>query len=473
MNTSQYIQHLPLTPLLHPWLKKLLEHPELLHTAIEEHGSPINLLSILPFQENIQDYQAVFEKLKLKHKIFFARKANKCLDFPVAAKHLGEGVDTASYRELKQCLDVGILAKDIILTAAVKNRQLLELAVDHQVTVVLDNLDEWDLLQQIVQEKQKEITVNIRLGGFDYEGKTLSTRFGFTLNEAFKFIENIHQNYPMVQYTGLHFHLNGYSVEQRAAAIEQSLQLIDRLHNKGINTYSLDIGGGILMNYLSDKSEWKAFLHELKRAVLEERAPITYQNDALGMIKINHQLFGEPTVYPYYNELNKSRFLQEILTSESSIYKQPLFKLLRERAIEVRMEPGRSLLDQCGVTVAKVAFRKRNSNMDWLFGLEMNRTQLRSSSADFLLDPIHISQSTDASEYGAVEGFLVGTYCLEQELILKRKIAFNTFPQVGDLIVFPNTAGYMMHFFESEAHLFELAKNLTIEGNAIELCEGL
>jgi len=33
-------------------------------------------------------------------------------------------------------------------------------------------------------------------------------------------------------------------------------------------------------------------------------------------------------------------------------------------------------------------------------------------------------------------------------------------PQVGDLVIFVNTAGYMMHFFESSAHLFPLATNL-------------
>ncbi|MCI0922230.1 Y4yA family PLP-dependent enzyme [Sphingobacterium rhinopitheci] len=473
MSTNQHIQHLPLTPLLHPWIKELIGHPELLLSAIEEHGSPINVHSLAPFGENIQAYQEVFQKFGLKYKIFFARKANKCIVFPLAASKQGQGADTASFRELKQCLDAGIAPKDLILTAAVKNRQLLELAVEHQITVVLDNMDEWDLLQQIVRDKQKEITVNVRLGSFHFEGKTLPTRFGFTSEEAFLFIQKIRKEEPLLRFSGLHFHLNGYSVEQRVTAIEQSLELIDRLYEQGINTESLDIGGGFLMNYLSDKFEWENFHRELKRAVLDEREPITYQNDALGMIKLNNQLYGEPTVYPYYNELHKTDFLKSILTSISSTQQQPLFELLRKRNIELRMEPGRSLLDQCGITVAKVAFRKKDSDGNWLFGLEMNRTQLRSSSADFLLDPIHIPQTENLENTDYCEGYLVGSYCLEQELILKRKLAFSQFPQVGDLLIFPNTAGYMMHFFESEAHLFELAKNLVVVGNVLYFCDGL
>jgi diaminopimelate decarboxylase len=307
----------------------------------------------------------------------------------------------------------------------------------------------------------------VRLGGFTFEDKLLPTRFGFRLDEALEFISNMHQKEPLALFTGLHFHLNGYSIPQRAAAIEQSLSLIDRLKESGINTISLDIGGGYLMNYLSDKSQWEDFHSQLKLAVLGNREPITYQNDSLGIIKINDKLYGEPTVYPYYNELHKAEFLKAILSSNSTSHRKPLFELLHERCIELRMEPGRSLLDQCGITVAKIAFRKKDTEGNWLFGLEMNRTQLRSSSADFLLDPIHIPTANKNLADSAVEGFLVGAYCLEQELILKRKIAFSKFPQVGDLLIFPNTAGYMTHFFESEAHLFELATNLIIDEESL------
>ena len=32
---------------------------------------------------------------------------------------------------------------------------------------------------------------------------------------------------------------------------------------------------------------------------------------------------------------------------------------------------------------------------------------------------------------------------------------------IDDFVAFVNTAGYMMHFFETEAHLFELSQNLS------------
>lgn len=451
---------LPLTPILHRWIQDIIEQPITLFRAIEQHGSPINIHHLAPLEENIDAYVGVLTKYNITHKIFFARKANKCLELAQAAAHAGQGVDTASYRELQQCVESGIANRQLVLTAAVKNRSLLELALQHDITVVLDNEDELQLAQDVAQEKKRTMEINIRVGGFFVENQRLPTRFGFPIDRAVACVSGLADKYPNLVYTGLHFHLNGYSVSERVAAIEQSVRVIDELANEGIHTKSLDIGGGILMNYLQSEQEWLDFHQALREAVLGKRSALTYQNDALGMVKIDGQLHGEPTVYPYFNKLHKEHLLEAILTTPSSIFNVPIHQLFTARNLEFRMEPGRSLLDQVGCTVAKVAFRKEDSEGRLLVGLEMNRTQLRSSSADFLLDPIHLPKREDQEAKDPCYAYLVGSYCLEQELILKRKVRLKSFPEIGDLILFPNTAGYMMHFYESEAHLFELAKNV-------------
>lgn len=466
MNTTTPYIHLPLTPIIHPWVTQFLTLRNTLQQTLQAKGSPLNIHCLRPFEQNMRSYQAVLDRYGIKHRIYFARKANKCLAFANCAAQLGQGVDTASYRELQQCLAIGIPASQLICTAAVKNRKLLELAVGHGVSIVLDNMDEYNLLNEVVADSGRDATVVVRVGGFDKpqnQGRLFS-RFGFLPREARRLIVQLEQE-NRIHYSGLHFHLNGYSVAERVLAIEQSLALSDELAALGIKTPTLDIGGGYLVNYLQNKQELDAFVNELKRAVLGQRPPLTFQNDGLGILNIDEQLYGGPQVYPYYNELSKERFLEAILNSRSTLYGEPIHRLISDRGIELRMEPGRSLLDQAGMTVASVAFRKYDTEGNLLVGLEMNRTQLRSSSADFLLDPIHLTAETEDT-LGAQEphyGYLVGAYCLEQELILKRKIKFLRFPQVGDIVVFPNTAGYMMHFFESEAHLFELAKNLVFD----------
>lgn len=468
-------KHYSLTPIVSRWMNDLCEKKDLVYQAIARYDSPINIHCKDNFTENIDAYSAVFQSYGLRSKIYFARKANKSLLFPLSSWKANQGVDTASYREITQCLDANIPPQALVCTAAVKNRQLLEMLVNNGIEIVLDNEDEIALLHQICEEIGRKASVIVRLCGFRKDNGILPSRFGFFMEDAFDLISSRIGNpneLPHFEYKGLHFHLNGYSVEERALALHQSSRLIKRLAELEIRSESLDMGGGILMNYLSDEREWKDFRQALRCALIGEISPITYNNDGLGIILHEGEPIGEMNVYPYFNKINKGTLLHKILETEFD--GQPLHQLLASLDVEIRMEPGRSLLDQCGITVAKVAFRKRDTSGNFLVGLEMNRTQLRSSSADFLLDPIHIQQSeSEESADEQIDGYLVGAYCLEQELILKRKLRFKTTPKIGDLFVFVNTAGYMMHFYESEAHLFPLAENLVYDSEKEQIREDI
>jgi diaminopimelate decarboxylase len=114
-----------------------------------------------------------------------------------------------------------------------------------------------------------------------------------------------------------------------------------------------------------------------------------------------------------------------------------------------------------------VEFRKRRRDGVWMIGLAMNRTQCRSTSDDFLVDPLLLRPDTTGAELvddgsEAIEGFLVGAYCIERELLTWRKLRFPDGVQVGDIVIFPNTAGYLMHILESSSHQMPLARNLIV-----------
>lgn len=454
-----------LTPHISEWMRAALNDRPMLATLFEEYGSPLNLHHLQPFGDNYRAYAEVMEQHKLRHLIFFARKANKCVGFVQEAERLGFGVDTASYRELKQCLDNGCHPDRLVLTAAIKNEALVHLAVSHDVLIVVDNRDECALVNAVAHKLGKKPAVGVRIGGFEVDGERLYTRFGFPVIEAVDFVgQELEENYEQLRFAGFHFHLNGYSPRERGAALVETVQCAAALRERGIETQFIDMGGGLLMNYLRDKGQWEAFMRALKQAVQGERPPVTFGNNSLGLQVVDGQVYGEPSVYPYYNELAGPDFLAEVLTYQGGDG-QTAAQLLREYDIQLRMEPGRSMLNQTGMTVAKVAFRKWDSREDLLVGLEMNRSQLFSSSADFLLDPLMVYHEKETvaalpPEVGTAEGYFVGAYCLEQDIVLKRKLPFAHIPEIGDWVAFPNTAGYMMHFYETEAHLFELATNL-------------
>ncbi len=89
-----------------------------------------------------------------RFRIFFARKANKALALVDEAKRLGLGVDVASASELRQVLDRGVEASDVVVTAAVKPRAMLELCLDSGATIVIDNADELDAPRRAAGAKQ-------------------------------------------------------------------------------------------------------------------------------------------------------------------------------------------------------------------------------------------------------------------------------------------------------------------------------
>ena len=465
------LKYPPLTAVTSQWMTDLLDNHQLLDNLFKEYGSPINIHNAGPFEKNYELFKQVLEKHGLDHTIFFARKANKCRIFVKEAIRLGFGVDSASYQELIGCLDLGCDPNKLVLTAAVKNEQLVRLALQQGVLMILDNIDECELADKLAGELGLTPKVGIRVSGFYDKEKKLYSRFGFDIDHIAEFITShfgCGNRFENLRFDGFHFHLNGYSMVQRSEALLQTINLADRLLTHGFQTSFIDMGGGILINYLSDKFEWEEFWSELKKAVREERPPVTFGNRGLGFELIINELYGEPDVYPYYNEINKENFLDKVLTYKNQKGETPATRL-RERGIELRMEPGRSLLDQTGITIAKVIHRKNDMRGNRLIGLGMNRNQLASSSADFLVDPLYISVHNDSKEKKATPLFFTGGYCLEQDLILKRKIVLPQLPEVGDIICFPNTAGYMMHFYETQSHLFDLATNLVINQDSDEI----
>lgn len=85
--------------------------------------------------------------------------------------------------------------------------------------------------------------------------------------------------------------------------------------------------------------------------------------------------------------------------------------------------------------------------------------------------PLLVAVDGDQPRTGAVQGWLTGAYCTEAELLTRRRLRFPNGVAGGDLVVFPNTAGYLMHFVESRSHRFPLARNLVVvvTANAVEL----
>ena len=454
----------PLTARLRDWQRDLLDRPDVLERLLDEYGSPLNLIAPGPMAANLAELERVASAHRVGFRAYFARKANKSLALVDRALVLGAGVDVAGEQELAQALSRGACGEDIVLTAAIKTRALLELCANEGAPCVIDNADELALARAVAADGERLLPIGFRLALSGAAAGRPPTRFGVTAEEIRELAAGLGPAAGGgLRLDGIHFHVDGYDPADRARGLREAIALADALAENGHGLRWIDIGGGIPMRYLADPRQWPRFWEEQGAALRGERPPLTYLAHGLGLREQDGEVVGSPSVYPAAQSLVRGPWLDAVLRAEASELGAPtLAGALNQRGLQLRCEPGRSLLDGCGMTLARVAFRKRGAAGDDLVGLEMNRTQLRTTADDSMIDPLLVRPPGAGEPSEPLDGYLVGAYCIERELISWRRLRFPAGVAVGDIAAFPNTAGYFMHILESSSHQMPLARNLVI-----------
>ena len=435
----------PLTARLEPWMAELLADPAAVDGLVPE-GSPANVHDAAPFARNVAELRSAAAGRGVELGVFFARKADKALAYVREARRVGAGVDVAGLEELRQTLAEGV--GRVIVTAAVKTAALVDESVAAGATLSIDNADELARVRAAADRQGRRALAALRLSGFEHGGRTLPSRFGFDVGECLEAAGSLGRR---VRLDGLHFHLDGYDAAQRASAAHACLDLVPALREAGHPAAFLDIGGGVPMSYLDSAAEWAAFWE----AVDDRPEEVTFDGT-------RYRRGDGRSCYPYHQSPTRAAWLEGLLDMPDA-EGRGLAGRLRDLSVELRCEPGRSVLDGCGMTLARVEFRKACPTSlhplgGTLVGLAMNRTQCRTTSEDFLVDPLLVP--CGGGRTAPTAGFLVGSYCMESEVLTKRRLEFPRGVGLGDVAAFPNTAGYLMHFLESRSHQFPLAPNL-------------
>ena len=421
----------PLEARLEPWARSLVDDPAAAQGLLDAYSSPVNVLDAAPMLRNVGELVDAAAGEGVELRVFYARKANKALTFVDTVRDAGHGVDVASENELRQVLARGVPGERVILSAAVKTDALLRLAVDNGVVISADSRDEYDRISTL--SSGEPALVAPRLAP-DPEAMP-PTRFGERFAAWAQHLEKPREN---VRVVGVHVHLHGYAAADRRAALTEAIALTDALRHAGHAPEFIDLGGGVPMSYLDSGAQWRAWGEAIATQREGYGEAFTWKADPLR------------TTYPYWQRPTRGEWLREVLADGLGV-------ALTSRGLRLHLEPGRSLLDGCGLILAQVAFVKERSDGVPLVGLHMNRTQCRTTSDDYLVDPLLVQRSAPSAE---LEAFLVGAYCIEDELILRRKVRFPRGVATGDIVAIPNTAGYFMHILESASHQIPLAKNV-------------
>jgi diaminopimelate decarboxylase len=452
-----------LTPSLAPVVHHFLQNFTEVMTLPSTFGSPLNLLFPGSMTEASRAFAQVMKQHDVQGKIHYAHKPNKSQALVKQAYADGNAIDVASAGELLDALAAGFTGESIEATGP-KNKAFLLLALQQRCTITVDSLDELELLLRYAQRLQLRASLLIRWNGLHSHGQQIlskESRFGISV-ERFNDVMTTCQD-ELLDLRGFAFHIDTTSESEKVAAIEHCLLLLLRAQEMGFSLNIINIGGGFKVNYLAHQQEWDAYTTAIKQSIAGEIPPLTWNNTGYGFKLVDTQVRGAPTYYQYYNRIAGPAFLDHLLCASLKCFEQrTVAQVLNDLLLELWIEPGRALLDQCGLTLATVTFVKQSLKEEWLVGVDMNKSNLSSIEDEMFCDPLilHEPSSTDLSPAQGV--YFVGNLCQEHDVIYRHKTFLPHLPQRDDVAVFVNTAAYHMDFNESSSIGHPTAKKFVV-----------
>ncbi|MGH3786452.1 MAG: Y4yA family PLP-dependent enzyme [Pseudonocardiaceae bacterium] len=420
------------------WVDRLRRDPRLLADMTEAVRGPFHVIYPTQFGVNLAAFRNVMATAGVAGTVYFGKKANKSASWPRQCAEAYCGVDVASVPELVHSLAQGVRGKDLVVTGPAKNDELLRLAIRHGSLIAVDALDELD---RIIMLAKPRWLARILLRVLPAANPT--SRFGLTEAESEHALARCISESHNTRLEGFSFHLSGYDVAPR---VWQASELIDRCiaaRDMGLPAEAVSIGGGFAVNYLSEAS-WLEFNREYRDSWFHAQ-----------------RTFRE--FYPYHQEPVGADMLAAVLSGSVTSAHVDLADKLAKTGTRLLIEPGRSLLDGCGFTVFPVlGFKNRSGyGIVTVARLSMSLSEQWFVS-EYLPDPILWPDTGTSEPTSACVG---GSSCLEVDMLTWRKIRFDRVPQVGDLLIYPNTAGYQMDSNESEFHQLPLPPKIVISAD--------
>ena len=416
------------------WFQQVAADPSLLADIAHAIGGPFHVLFPPRFEQNLTAFADVFTSSGVHGQVLFAKKANKAGCWLSVCAQTGAGVDVASAPELVQALSRGVRGTDIVVTGPAKSEHLLWLASRHGCLIALDALDELDRVIALAH-RGEGARILLRV----LPDVNPDSRFGLDSAELNTALQRCAQQRSRVSMEGFSFHLNGYEVKPRAQLAAQLVDRVVQARAQGLAATSISIGGGFAVSYL-DADTWARFLRDASEADFHNAKTFTH-------------------FYPYHQSPTGADMLSAILSSETDCGPGTVGDKFAKTETRLLVEPGRALLDGAGFTVFPVqGFKRRKGyGVTTVDGLSMSLSEQWKSS-EFLPDPIlWPHQGADELDpANCVRSCVGGASCLEYDMLTWRKVVLPREPRHGDLLIYPNTAGYQMDKNESEFHRLPL-----------------
>ena len=427
--------------------------------------------------ENIRAFKRVFKGLYPAGRVCFAMKAYCHPRMAQIAAAENIGADIVSENELRCALEGGINPRLIELNGNIKTEELIKQAIQKQITIVADNIEDFKIIAALALKAKTETKIMLRVSGLAVEGATEDsvltahewTKFGEHKHNIPAFIKTI-KEYKYVDFLGFHTHIGTQITDLNIflAALKDLLALSLLLQKSGIPCKTINIGGGFPIQYFTGP-EWRSLLAAVKKGLLNPEKAVIWANGGGGFQKLpgGGWDFTRWSGEQFHTKYPKAKMLEAILKASIDFKgrKVKVLQALKElHNPEFIIEPGRAIITDTGIVLMRAGYNRRvnGHNMASAF---MGTTNFGESL--FYPNPrkwliVNEHKKTAAKPY---ECFIAGNLCFSGDMLSKYKVKLQRAPEPGDVLMAYDTGGTGQHFLASNANSFSRTVRLLVRRN--------
>lgn len=460
-------------------VKNIIEYKNELHIAdkplsfwIKKYPLPLHVYFAPAIQQNVRSFLGILKRYYPKSRLCFAAKACTHPLVLKIIKNEGCGADVASYNEVRCALESGMPAGKLDLNGNCKEDFLIEDAIKKGMNIIADSFEEFAGIAKIADKMNKRPKILLRVSGYSLEAVTddsvftagIWTKFGANIAEIPEFIRTLGR-YPSVELVGFHTHIGSQicKVEPYLKVIGQMIGLSRQLVVAGGKCEAINIGGGFPVSYV-DKTEWEYIVERIRKGYLKslqgDMRDVFVWHDALaGFTDDSSERIhlDRWTGERFYTRDPKEKMLEAVFNGEVEVGGEKIntvnaLKQLGEPALTI--EPGRSIVEDAGVTLAKVAIVKKVAKYHNLVNLEMGITSHGESLIEKPIKKWEIANDYHIKDPRPFEAFIGGNLCFSGDMISKYKVPLQRRPKRGDIILIHNTGAYTSSLFAANSNLF-------------------
>jgi len=223
-------------------------------------GSPVFVYSRAEIEQRWRDYDEAFGGRN--HLICYAVKANSNLAVLALLAKLGSGFDIVSVGELERVLRAGGDPKKIIFSGVAKTETEIRRALEVGIHCFnIESVNELDRLNAVAESMGRVAPVSVRVNP-DVDANThpyiatglKESKFGIAIEQAGDVYARASQM-GGIRITGVDCHIGSQltEIEPFLEALDRTLELVGDLQDQGVSLEHIDIGGGLGISYYDEQ----------------------------------------------------------------------------------------------------------------------------------------------------------------------------------------------------------------------------